>query len=328
MAESFKGRMAQEIANWEAAGLISDTQAGLLHQRYDPQPLRGALILKWLGLFAIFMLGMSFLSLIGSLLTSVSPLMAALSLLIVASGLLYSGARLAADPGQKHPFTVQTLLTIGLTGFYAGLVTLYFAADGSRFGQFNGWFLLLTSVVGMLVAYRFYLRWPLLMALLMFFHGFGSMSKYVGHGGYYLSIQDPRAMAVVAGLAVLWGLWHEQVLETGSLRRASGFGGLYLIFGLLYLNLSLWFLSLGRGAWVWIVVFSISCLVQIGAGSRFKDSRLTGFGVVFLSIDLYTRFYEFYWDSLSKALFFTLAGAWALALGYLFERRHGAVHGT
>ena len=322
MDDSFKGRMAQEIVSWADAGIISAEQAGLLHQRYDPKPIGGALVLKWLGLFAIFMLGLSFLSLIGTLMASASPLFAALCLLVVAAGVFYSGARMASDRSQKHPFTAQTLLTIGLAGFYASLVSLYLVTDGNRIADVNGWFLLLTSVVGVLAAYHFYLRWPLLMGLLMFFHGIGSMSRYAGHGSYYLSIQDPRAMAVVALIAVVWGLWHEQALETKRLRRATGFGGLYLIFGLLYLNLSLWILSLDNDSWIWVVVFSITCVLQIVAGARLKDSRLSGFGVVFLSIDLYTRFYEFYWDSLSKALFFTLAGAWAMGLGYLFERQH------
>jgi len=328
MGGSFKGRMAEEISNWEEAGILSAEQAVLLHQRYDPSPFRGALILKWLGLFAIFMLAMSTLSLIGTLLTSIAPVFAALSLLAVASGVLYSGARLAAERAQKYQFTAQTLLTIGLTGFYAGLISIYYVVDGNRLAQVNGWFLLLTSAVGVLAAYRFYLRWPLLMGLLMFFHGIGSMTKYVGHGGYYLSIQDPRAMAVVAAMAVAWGLWHEQVLEIKILRRATGFGGLYLIFGLLYLNVSLWILSLGNNSWTWVVVFSVIAVLQIVAGAYFKDSRLSGFGVAFVNIDIYTRFYEFFWDSLSKALFFTLAGAWAMVLGYLFERRHRQVRGT
>jgi len=318
---SFKARMAQEISAWRDTGLISEEQAGLLQRRYDPRPLRGALVLKWLGLFAVFMLGISFLSLIGTVLASWSPLFAAACLLVVALGVLYKGAGLAADRDQKLPFTAQALLTLGLVGFYAALVSLYFAADGDRFMAVGAWFLLLTSGLGLLVAYRYHLRWPLLMALLMLFHGIGSLSRYGGHGAYYLSIQDPRTMAVVALVAISWGLWHEHELEENSLRRDTGFGGLYQIFGLVYLNLSLWILSLERQAWTWVVIFSVACVLQVVAGARRKDSRLTGFGIVFLGIDLYTRFYEFYWDSLSKALFFTIAGIWALVLGYLFERR-------
>jgi len=55
-------------------------------------------------------------------------------------------------------------------------------------------------------------------------------------------------------------------------------------------------------------------------GARFKHPSFTGFGVVFLGIDLYTRFYEYAWDRLSVAAFFAAAGAVGVLLGWVFER--------
>jgi uncharacterized membrane protein len=105
------------------------------------------------------------------------------------------------------------------------------------------------------------------------------------------------------------------------LRRCAGFGGLYLIFGLLYLNLSLWFLTLFGKPLDWILAFTAAGIAQIVAGARLRDARFTGFGIVFLAIDLYTRYFEHFWDRLSLGVFFLLAGALAMAFGYLFERR-------
>jgi hypothetical protein len=48
---------------------------------------------------------------------------------------------------------------------------------------------------------------------------------------------------------------------------------------------------------------------------------MTGFGVVFLAIDIYTRFFEEFWDKLSMGEFFLAAGLSAMAAGYLLERR-------
>ena len=70
-----------------------------------------------------------------------------------------------------------------------------------------------------------------------------------------------------------------------------------------------------------MLVFTVACIAQIVAGARLKDSRFTGFGIVFLGINLYTRFYEYFWDELSRALFFSLAGLIALALAYVFEKQ-------
>lgn len=327
MGTSFKGKLAQEITDWENTGLINAEQAALLHQRFDPSPFKGTLFLKWLGLFAVFMLAMSFLGFIGTILGSISPTFSTLCLMAVSYGVIHFGAKLAADKEQKHPFTGQSLLTVGLVGIYASLVAIYYINGGDRWGGMQAWFMLMTSAVAFFVAYYFHLRWPLLIALLMFFHGFGSMSEYWGHGAYFLDVQDPRAMSVVALLAIVWGHVHENELEVKRFKRCIGFGHLYLIFGLLYLNLSLWLLSIEYDhSLVWISVFTLASIAQIIAGARLKDSRFTGFGIVFLGIDLYTRFYEYFWDELSKAMFFSIAGLVAMALAYVFERQ--LKHGT
>ena len=326
MNASFKGKMAQEITDWENVGLISSGQAGLLHQRYDPAPIRGAIFLKWLGLFAISMIGMSFLGSIGAILASFSPLFSTLCLIAVSALVMYFGARLAADQAQKHPFTGQALLTLGLIGLYASLSSIYLVSGGETYGNVFGWFMLITSIAALFTAYHYRLRWPLLIALLMFFHGIGSMSEYWGYGAYFLDVQDPRSMSVVALLTILLGYWHEHELESTKLQHCIGFGSLYLIFGLLYFNLSLWILSLHfyearDDALLWVLMFTLGDIAQIIVGARLKDSRFTGFGIVFLGIDLYTRFYEYFWDSLSRAAFFTLAGIAALALAFVFEKQ-------
>ena len=129
-------------------------------------------------------------------------------------------------------------------------------------------------------------------------------------------------MAVIAALAAAFGLIH-QLAEERQLRHFSGFGRLYVIFGLLYLNCSLWFLSLddlGSDTRPWTWLFTLAAIGQLVVGARFKHPSFTGFAVVFLGIDLYTRFYEYSWDRLGVATFFAVAGIIGLLLGWSFER--------
>ena len=70
-----------------------------------------------------------------------------------------------------------------------------------------------------------------------------------------------------------------------------------------------------------MLAFTAAGVGQIVAGARLRDARLTGFGIVFLAIDLYTRFFEHFWDRLSAGTFFLLGGALAMILGYAFERQ-------
>lgn len=312
--------LTQEVTAWHQQGLIDRPLLDVLLPRYETRGRFLAALLKWLGLFAIFQLGLAVLAFIA--MASESALVAAVLLAAIGAGLWYFGVRMATDPRRRHPFTGAVLVTASLAAAFGVFMLLQIALlGGDDAGRNAPLILLLTGVLAALTAYRYHLRWPLLLGLLLFFHGLGAWHAYGGHGTYFADIQDPKLMAVIALATMTLGVWHERRLETGPLRRCLGFGGLYLIFGLLYLNLSLWFLTLPRGLLGWVLAFTAAGIGQIVAGARLRDARFTGFGIVFLAIDLYTRFFEHFWDRLSAGTFFLLGGALAMILGYAFERQ-------
>lgn len=323
MAKGMRERMAAEAAAWRHEGLIDEALAGALAARYAPTPGVGRMLLRALALLALFLLALSVLSAIGLFVGSASPIVS--GVLVIALGIAswYPGARMASDPVQRHAFTGSVLLTFGLVSVFAGLSIVYLASGGDRYSNVFPWFMLVTAAGAFATAYRFGLRWPLFLALLLLFHAAGSWHGYAGYGAYFLNIQDERSMAAIALAACVFGVWHELIGEVGRLRRQVGFGHLYIIFGLLYFNLSLWMLSLYRGALVWVLAFTAAGIAQIVAGARLKDARFTGFGIVFLALDLYTRLFEHFWDRLSAGVFFLVAGLIAVVLGVSFERRGG-----
>lgn len=247
MRQMVKEKMAQEVADWRHCGLINPQLAEALTGRYDTEGITWRLPLKWLRFFAIFMLGLAVLSFVGLLTGSTSLYAGAVFLSGVAIALWYTGGRMAADPAQKHPFTGSVLLTVGLICGFGSLSTFYLAGGGSESSGIFALFMIVTGIAALATAYKYRLRWPLALALLLFFHGVGSWLAYAGHGTYLAGIQDEKSMAVIAFLTVLLGLWHEHTLEVAKLKRHEGFASLYIVFGLLYVNLSLWFLTLPRG---------------------------------------------------------------------------------
>lgn len=311
--------LTREATDWHQRGLIDRPLLNALLERYTRRGEFLAALLKWLGMFAIFQLGLAVLAFIAMM--SQSAGVAAVLLGGVSAGLWYFGVRMATDPRRLHPFTGAVLVTASLAAMFGTFVLLHVALGGEPEGRTIPVIMLMTGALGASTAYRYHLRWPLLLALLLFFHGLGAWHAYGGHGAYFADIQDPKLMAVIALVAIMLGIWHERKLEIGPLRRCTGFGGLYLIFGLLYLNLSLWFLTLPRGPLDWVLIFAAAGIAQIVAGARLYDARFTGFGIVFLSINLYTRFFEHFWDRLSVGTFFLLGGALAMILGYAFERQ-------
>lgn len=320
MARAKTELLARESADWFHRGLISRATADQLGKRYDRQGTMLAGLVAWLGLAAIFLLGLAVLTTIGMM--SGSPAVGAVMLGGVAIGLWLGGLRMAVDPAQRHPVTGSALVTIGLAAAY-GAMTLAVLSTGDDFSPWSVPVLLIvTGALAVATAYGYHLRWPLLLGLLCLFHGLGAWHEYAGNGEYVADIQDPRLLALVAAAGAGLGFWHQRA-EEGRLARYAGFGRLFAVFCLLYLDCSLWFLSLGfeynSAPAIWIAVFTAVALGQIVLGARLKDGMPTGFGIVFLGIDLYTRFFEHFWDSLSAGSFFLIGGLAGIALGVAFE---------
>ena len=314
-----KEKIAQEVRDWRHEGLIDAELADLLVTRFAGGPTYLSTLLRWLGFFALYLFGQSVLGLIGLLLGD-AALFGAVVLVAVLSGAAWHfGTRMVTSPEQRYPTSGAVLLTAGLIGAFGTLTVAFFAAGGEEFEAVYPWFMLVTAVAALATAYRYALRWPLVFGLLVLFHALGNWHEYAGHGAYYLGLRDERITAVAGALALAFGFWHETQRERDSESRWLGFGHVFIVFGLLYVNLSVWFLSLFPGGLGYVLVFTVACLAQLVLGASLRDPRFVGFGVVFLSIDLYTRFFEHFWDSLSKGAFFALAGLAAVGAGGLME---------
>lgn len=319
MRPQTRARLADEAATWRHLGLIDDTLARLLAERYDARGAAGELVRRWLALAGIGMLAMAVLSLVGVVAAALGLLVSTLVVAAGSFGVGLLGARLARDPRQRHPLLGASLITLALCGLLGTLMLFTGLLGWSRPPM--ALLMSITAAAAIVCAYRLRLRWPLLLGVLLAFHAVGSWHAYGGHGSYFMTIHDERVMSLFALIAIGVGLWHERRLESQG-TPWLGFGGTYLVLGLLYLNLSLWFLSLSwRGdALGWVLLFTVAGIGQLVAGAALRDGRFTGFGIVFLSINLYTRFFEHFWDRLSAGVSLTLGGAVAMAIGVLCER--------
>ncbi|MFC6099867.1 DUF2157 domain-containing protein [Olivibacter domesticus] len=90
--------------------------------------------------------------------------------------------------------------------------------------------------------------------------------------------------------------------------------------GILYLFISLWLLSifgnysdLDKWATVkqyhilyWGILSTLVSLLFAWYGLKKKDAIAREFGITFLLINLYTRFFEYLWDNVNRAIFFSL----------------------
>ena len=158
---------------------------------------------------------------------------------------------------------------------------------------------------------------------------FGTETGYVsGWGAYWLGMNYPLRF-VFFGLLILGVSFG---LKFSS--RFRDFFTVTLVMGLLYLFISLWILSIfgNYGEMIrwsragkfelfsWSLLFGGAALAAIFFGLRYDDAIARGFGITFLFINLYTKYFEYLWNSLHKAIFFGLLGISFWYLGTRAEK--------
>ena len=267
------------------------------------------------------MLAMSVFGSIGLLLGSAVLFLGPLILGAMAVAAWRFGVRMATDPTQRFATSGAVLVTFSMILYFAALLTLYAAFGGENWSRIGPILMIIVGMAAIGTAHLHRLRWPLLLGVLFLFHAVGSRHGYWGRGAYFFGIKDEWMMLGVATVVVAAGLWHEHSYETDTEHNYLGFGHVYIVVGLLYANMSLWILSIPGRELALTLLFAAAAIAQIVIGARLHDSRFTGFGIVFLAINIYTRMFEGFWDTLSKGTFFLVAGLLAVVAGIAFEAR-------
>lgn len=168
---------------------------------------------------------------------------------------------------------------------------------------------------------------------LNFFFWFGAETGYLsGWGCYWLGMTYPvRFLGVGAATLIL--SWLHARLVRG---RWAPFSRVYAHYGLLVINLALWFLSLfgyyenydvrwgdteGERL-AYSLLWAIVAGAGLFAGARFNLRLLRGYGLTFLIINLYTFYFQFVAANSGELWFLhlLLTGGSLLALGLYLER--------
>jgi uncharacterized membrane protein len=116
--------------------------------------------------------------------------------------------------------------------------------------------------------------------------------------------------------------------------RFDGFATTYRLVAVLAMLLTILVLSFwGGGSYLnWNIKFIEHCYQVLGficsagivwAGVKHHWRELTNSGVVFFAIFLFTKFYDWWWESMPKYLFFLVVGLTALLALFVLRRLRG-----
>ncbi len=231
---------------------------------------------------------------------------------------------------QRHPDRIYSNEAV----FFAGVLALAGAVAclGRAIDHGSGHYSLLLLLAALLygglgLGLESQLIW--VFSLLALGGWFGAETGYLSGGGaYYLGMACPLRFVLFGAALTLAAL----VLPNRA--RTAAFFGPTRVIGLLYLFIALWILSIwgnfdGYASWHrathlelfhWSVYCGLAAAAGIWLGLKKDDGVLRGFGLTFLGLNLYTRFFEYFWDGLHKAVFFALLAASFWLIGTRAER--------
>jgi hypothetical protein len=332
-----KARIVRKaLSDWEKEGTLSAEDATELSSSIQVIPLDWKKIAGYAFLLAVISLVISIsavisdkylMELLARLFSAPAAMKSVFFALVAALFLFFGFKRIKNKPHRKY--SNEAIVFLGVLSIAASVGFLG-VAIGKGSDRISLLFLM-ASFIYALIGWAASSRQVWVFALMSLGAWFGAQTGYIsGWGAYYFGMNFPLRF-VIFGLALtLAGFIME---KTGGEEKGGLYGRLaYLavptrVMGYLYLFMALWIMSIfgnygDMHSWRraghaelfhWSLLFGAVALACIYHGVKYDDSISRGFGITFILINLYTRFFEFFWGSLHKALFFAvLAGSFWL----------------
>jgi hypothetical protein len=259
---------------------------------------------------------------------------------LVAAGIF----RYALYLRKRNPDRVygnESVFFLGVLALAAAVFFLGVAIDTGS-GHYSILFLI-ASVLYALLGLWFPSKLVWVFGLLSLGAWMGTETGYVsGHGMYFLGMNYPLRFVFFGAVLAAVGIGGQHFPASNSTRSILGERLLLMspqtkVIGLLNLFVALWIMSIfGNYGEIshwqrvkqyellhWSVVFGGVAIAAVWYGLRHDDGVLRGFGLTFLFINLYTRFFEYIWDSIHKAAFFAVL---AISFWYLGSKAEAIWH--
>ncbi len=312
--------LEKTIRRWEKEGIISDETGKQLRQTYEVKGFDWAKLAQYsfyvalaCGIIAIasLIIDDTVIRLLQKLYNTPDIAISAISGII--AGLLYYHGQKVKRTHPERQFSNEAVIFLGVLFTASSIAFLGKALDNGS-GHFSILFLLSVFVYGILAAkFNSKLIWAF--ALISLGSWFGTETGYqTNWSNYFLGMNYPLRFVCFGVLMVIlyFVIRRNKTFET--------FRNLTYIIGLMYLFISLWLLSIFGNFgtiedWVkvdqmhliyWAVISCLVSLLVLMYGLKKKDIIAREFGIIFLLINIYSRYFEYLWDITDKAIFFSI----------------------
>ena len=252
-------------------------------------------------------------------------------LTVLALGGIIWGNRLYDDGDGPSPVFGGVVIFIAAILFGLDIVSI-----NKMFGEplpSVSYILFIATALYFVLAYFFANHLVLILAVISFF----AYLAYIG-GGFWGWLPFVRGgvnshtyIALASPLVILAGFIQEKFIN--ALKKGFDyFERVYYFMGFLFLNTSLWMLSLfGRDLELFrsrdtmeLILFTglffLANIATIVFGGIKKDRSFVTFGAIFLTLNILTRFTDLFFEEVGRSALFIIAGALMIVVGLVLER--------
>ena len=166
-------------------------------------------------------------------------------------------------------------------------------------------------------------------ALLSLIGWFGSFSTWAGANNLFLGMNYPVRFTALGLIMLGFAMLQIRIVRLAYSQRITYVVSLFLFF------VALWCVSIFGNynsimGWqqvrqvhvlAFAIIFGVAAALSFYLGLRYKEDLAKDFGVLFLLINLYTRYFEYFWDSMNKGIFFLILAITFGFLGWWLERK-------
>ena len=331
-SKSEKDNLSQAIKEWLAQGIISSEQATKMQESVAEKNSQREQLAQYFFIIAVASALLAFAALfvdekllkrLQGLFSLSNYSICIVSILLAAIGFWFACRR-------RPLVSEMTYEVYLLPGALCSLVALIYLCkeigNGAAYTLFTG----ISTIVFFMLSAGFHSKvlWVTFVAALMGW--FGAFSTLHSSGNLFLGMNYPMRFTVFGMLVLALAFGQKQVEALKSVAALS-----YNI-GLLIFFTGLWGISVfgnfgTLSAWhevrqFTMLPYAIVCGLMLTSSLllsiRQNDNLLRDYSILFLLVSLYTHYFEYFWDSLNKGLFFlVLAVSFGLLARWLGRKK-------
>ena len=254
---------------------------------------------------------------------SLSNIMIALLMTLLAAGWFYYIKR-KINTFKSTAYEIYMVL-----GGLASDTALVYLCKDIGFGRSYSLFLFLATVLLFALSAWFSSRALWIATIAAFMGWFGAFSYAYGHDHLFLGMNYPLRFTVFGIVIIGLSFLQNKIPRLLTMQRITYVAGLIIFFTGLwgvsvfgnYNEFEKWMKVRQTQVLLYGFIFGLAALIALYLGIRYKDDIARDLGILFLLINFYSRYFEYFWNTMHKGIFFLLLAVSFWFIGRYIERR-------